>query len=255
MKINKRFLFAGYAVVAAIIVGVVVFLSLGNKEEVEPVVTETEVAKSIREAEEEPITLDISSASSVNVLVNKQNGLSPQDYRPADLVIPGIKVSQNDSRDEKSIRRVIQPDLEMMIKDSIEEDLNLVMNSGFRSFELQSFYFNNYIRNYGEAEARKFSAEPGHSEHQTGLSFDLSYENRNCYLEVCFGKTPAGIWLANNSYKYGFILRYPEGKEGITGYQYEPWHFRFVGKEIAKEIFEKKITYEEYLASLNLIAL
>ncbi|HRV75814.1 MAG: M15 family metallopeptidase [Candidatus Nomurabacteria bacterium] len=199
--------------------------------------------------------LDIKSPTSQYVLVNKTYALNPEDYKPGDLVIPKVQTSSSDSRDEQSIREIIRPSLEKMLNDAKSAKLDLVMNSGFRSFKSQSFYFNNYVKQYGLEEAKKFSAEPGHSEHQTGLAFDLSYKDKKCYLEVCFGDTQAGKWLADNSYKYGFILRYPDGKTDITGYQYEPWHFRYVGKDIAKEIFEKRITYEEYLSSLSLIAL
>jgi len=201
------------------------------------------------------LELDIKSPTSQYVLVNKTYGISPEDYKPGDLVIPDIPVSSGDSSDEKSVRELVRPNLEKLLKDAKSNNLDLVMNSGFRSFKAQGFYFNNYVKQSGLEVAKKFSAEPGHSEHQTGLAFDLSYTDKKCYLDACFGQTDAGKWLARHAHEYGFILRYPDGKTDMTGYQYEPWHFRYVGKDIAKEIFEKKLTYEEFLQKLGLITL
>jgi D-alanyl-D-alanine carboxypeptidase len=201
----------------------------------------------------EGIKLNITDPASLQVLVNKNHPLEPQDYRPADLVADVVPTVSSDSSDERSVRAVIRADLEKMFADAKSSGLNLMMNSGFRSSEKQAFYYNNYVRQSGEAAANKFSAKPGYSEHQTGLSLDISYADRKCYLEECFGDSAAGKWLATNSYKYGFILRYPKGKEDITGYQYEPWHFRYAGKELAKEIYEKNLSYEEYLQSLGLL--
>jgi D-alanyl-D-alanine carboxypeptidase len=201
------------------------------------------------------VELNITSADSQYVLVNKKFGLEPVDYRPEDLVIPKVNLTASDSNDEKSVRELITPNLEEMLTAAKKVNLDLTMNSGFRSSKLQAFYFNNYVKQSGLEAAKRYSAEPGHSEHQTGLSFDLSYTDRKCYLDACFGETDAGVWLAENAHSYGFILRYPKDKEEITGYQYEPWHFRFVGKDIATEIFDQKLSYEEYLANLNLISL
>lgn len=199
--------------------------------------------------------LDINTASSQYVLVNKTHPLNPIDYRPADLVSSVVATSSSDSSDEKSIRELIKPELVQMFTDAKAANLDLIMNSGFRSSKLQSFYYNNYVKNSGQDAANRFSAKPGYSEHQTGLAFDVSYASRKCYLEVCFAETEAGKWLADNAHKYGFILRYPNGKESVTGYQFEPWHFRYVGKEVAKAIYDKSTTYEEYLQELNLITI
>ncbi len=113
--------------------------------------------------------------------------------------------------------------------------------SGFRSYTLQQSLYSRYVAQYGEAKASTFSAKPGQSEHQTGLAFDVGALDDN------YGNTPAGKWLASNAYKYGFIIRYLKGKEGITGYQYEPWHIRYVGTTHAKKIYDRGVTLEEYL--------
>ncbi len=113
--------------------------------------------------------------------------------------------------------------------------------SGFRSYSRQKTIYNNYVAIDGVAKADTYSARPGHSEHQTGLAFDVGAIDDN------YGNTAAGKWLANNAHKYGFIIRYPKGKTHITGYKYEPWHIRYIGTNHATTIYNKQITLEEYL--------
>lgn len=113
--------------------------------------------------------------------------------------------------------------------------------SGFRSYSFQKDLYNYYVRIDGQKEADTYSARPGHSEHQTGLAFDIGDISDN------FGNTARGRWLKNNCATYGFIIRYPKGKEKITGYSYEPWHVRYVGIEHAKNIMKSGLTLEEYL--------
>lgn len=113
--------------------------------------------------------------------------------------------------------------------------------SGYRSYETQKNLYNNYVASYGQTNADTFSARPGHSEHQTGLAFDVGEIDDN------FGNTPAGMWLKNNCASYGFIIRYTKGKESITGYKSEPWHIRYVGVEHAQRIMSQNICLEEYL--------
>lgn len=113
--------------------------------------------------------------------------------------------------------------------------------SGFRSYETQKYLFNSYAARNGYEKANTFSALPGQSEHQTGLAFDVGEISDN------YGNTRAGIWLRDNAHRYGFIIRYLKGKENITGYKYEPWHIRYVGVNVATEIYNASITLEEYL--------
>lgn len=113
--------------------------------------------------------------------------------------------------------------------------------SGFRSYSTQVGLYNRYVSMYGQAAADTFSAKPGHSEHQTGLSFDVGSIDDN------YGSTPAGKWLENNCYKYGFIIRYPQNKQNITGYQYEPWHIRYLGNPTATNVYNSGLCLEEYL--------
>lgn len=128
------------------------------------------------------------------------------------------------------------------------EDFSLVAFSTYRSFDYQTDLYKRYVERDGVEEADRYSARPGYSEHQTGLAFDIGEVNREeHWVSSSFGGTEAGKWLATNAHTYGFILRYPEGKEFVTGYMHESWHFRYVGEEIAQDIYKNKGTLEEYL--------
>ena len=138
---------------------------------------------------------------------------------------------------------------EQMATDAKALGFDLVAFSGFRSYEYQTTLYNNYVNRDGKEAADRYSARPGHSEHQTGLAFDIGEKSReDLWLTAEFGETPAGKWLADNAYKYGFILRYPEGKEDVTGFMYEAWHFRYLGVEKATEVKQTGLTLEEYLS-------
>ncbi len=127
-----------------------------------------------------------------------------------------------------------------MAADAAKDGLSLSICSGFRSYELQNQLYTNYCNRDGKAAADRYSARPGHSEHQTGLAMDINMASD------AFNDTPEAKWLAENCWKYGFIIRYPQGKEEITGYKYESWHCRYLGKEWAKTIFDSGKTLEEY---------
>ena len=122
-----------------------------------------------------------------------------------------------------------------------EEDRNIYIGSDFRDYNYQVTIYQNYSELYGWEMADTFSARPGHSEHQTGLTIDCNT------IDDAFGETPEAEWLAQHCAEYGFIIRFPEGKEDITGYKYEPWHIRYVGVDVAKEINSLNLTLEEYL--------
>ncbi|MEK5330996.1 MULTISPECIES: M15 family metallopeptidase [unclassified Lysinibacillus] len=138
--------------------------------------------------------------------------------------------------------------LNKMIAEAKQQGFNLVAFSGYRSYEYQTTLYNNYVKRDGQAAADRYSARPGFSEHQTGLAFDIGEVGKDdLWLTEEFGETPAGQWLFNNAAQFGFILRFPQNKEDITGYMYESWHYRFVGVDIAKKIKEQNLTLEEYL--------
>ncbi|MDE6834688.1 MAG: D-alanyl-D-alanine carboxypeptidase family protein, partial [Ruminococcus sp.] len=122
-----------------------------------------------------------------------------------------------------------------------KEGLNIYMSSGYRSYDYQNTLYNNYVSWHGKVSADTFSARPGHSEHQTGLAIDVND------ISDSFANTPEAVWLAQHAHEYGFIIRYPKGKENITGYQYEPWHIRYLGVETATAVYNSGLTLEEYL--------
>ena len=136
----------------------------------------------------------------------------------------------------------VQSQANLMFADAKAVGLNIYLSSGFRSYSTQKNIYNNYVSRDGKAKADTYSARPGHSEHQTGLAFDVNQ------IDNSFDNTPEAIWLSNNCYKYGFILRYPKGKDNETGYMYESWHFRYVGTDLASKLYNNGdwITMESY---------
>lgn len=133
-----------------------------------------------------------------------------------------------------------------MASDARKKNVKIQVISGFRSYSYQKNLYERYVKTYGEKEASRFSAKPGHSEHQTGLTFDIGGPDQAHWLKQSFDQTAEGKYLASNAHRYGFIMRYPKGKESITGYMYEPWHFRYAGVERAINIYNSKKTMEEY---------
>ena len=128
-----------------------------------------------------------------------------------------------------------------MVAAAKKDGISLWIISGYRSYETQKAVYNNYVANNGQADADTYSARPGHSEHQTGLAFDINE------ISYSFGDTPAGKWVAENAAQYGFIVRYPQEKQHITGYIYEPWHLRYLGTEMAMAVYNSGLCLEEYL--------
>ncbi|MEH7124821.1 M15 family metallopeptidase [Bacillus sp. JJ1532] len=180
------------------------------------------------------------------VLVNKQYSL-PDGYAPEDLIMPAVMFSFGEQDIEKAyLRDAAAKALEAMFTEAKKQDIHLFAVSGYRSFDRQRAVFDAEVNKYGEEKAIQAVAIPGSSEHQTGLAMDISSQSANFELSEEFGETMEGKWAAENAHRFGFILRYPKGKEEITGYKFEPWHFRYVGKEAAAVIFEKQLTLEEY---------
>jgi D-alanyl-D-alanine carboxypeptidase len=188
----------------------------------------------------------IQNPLNVLALVNKMVAL-PDNYNPTDLVKPNVSFSFGNETIEKSLmRKEAALALEKMFTEAKASGIELYAVSGYRSYDRQQILFDAEVKKSGEEKAAQVVAVPGNSEHQSGLAMDISAKSANLSLTESFGETNEGKWLAANAHKYGFILRYPKGKETITGYQYEPWHFRYVGVDAAQTIFEKNITLEEY---------
>lgn len=180
------------------------------------------------------------------VLVNKNFGL-PVGFKPPDLVIPDVTFSFTEDLPKKQMREEAAVQLEKMFIKASEDNINLFAQSGFRSYARQEAIFAYNANKFGEEQANKYSARPGESEHQTGLAMDVTSRSINFQLIEEFGETKEGKWIEENGSQFGFIIRYPKGKEHITGYIYEPWHLRYVGQEVALYINNKQITLEEFI--------
>ena len=181
------------------------------------------------------------------ILINKQNPVD-QAYKPEDLT-PIKYYASNRSEAGRYMRKEAAGQFHKLVEAAAAEGHELVMTTAYRSYGFQQTLWNNYVASEGEAAASRFSARPGQSEHKSGLAVDVSAPSVYYALTDSFGETEEGIWLAQNAHRFGFIIRFPEGKEDITGYLYEPWHIRYVGEPVAAEIYAKDITLEEYLAS------
>ncbi len=180
------------------------------------------------------------------VVVNKKYSL-PIDYKPSDLVVPNVSFSYSGVLEQSYMRAPAAKQMEKMFAAAKKEGVTLNAVSGFRSGERQKVLYNNYVARDGKAAADQYSARPGHSEHQTGLTFDISAPSDGNGLTAALGDTKEGKWIANNAAKYGFIVRYDRGFQSRTGYTYEPWHIRYVGVDVATQIKNNGQTLEEYM--------
>jgi D-alanyl-D-alanine carboxypeptidase len=187
----------------------------------------------------------INDPVSIWAVVNKGRAL-PASYSPQDLLAPNVPLRLPATDPEMQIRTVAAPLLQQMFDEALKQNVHLMLSSGYRSYALQSIVYGSYVNSQGQKSADSSSAKPGHSEHQTGLAIDIEPTNRDCEVELCFANTPEGKWLAANAYKYGFIIRYQKGQEKLSGYDYEPWHVRFVGKELAAQIHTSNQTLEQF---------
>ncbi|MEK4299969.1 D-alanyl-D-alanine carboxypeptidase family protein [Oceanobacillus sp. FSL W8-0428] len=183
-------------------------------------------------------------------LVNKSFAL-PEDYIPEDLMVPDVPFPFTEDLPKKYMRENAAHALEDLFDAAEDAGLELFAQSGYRSYDRQVEVFSANASQHGEDYANTFSARPGESEHQTGLAMDVTSAEVNLELVTEFGETEEGKWLAENAPEFGFIIRFPEGKEDITGYQYEPWHVRYVGEKTAKYVTEKGITFEEYIEQFD----
>ena len=174
------------------------------------------------------------------MLVNKYHGLS-EDYNPENLVKVGSRYAYEGHRIIEEVYQAFKD----LADEARGEGYTIVINSSYRSFSSQNSLWQAIRSNQGTRVADQRSARAGFSEHQTGYAIDVAdfYDTGND-----FGKTEAYKWMIENSYKFGFILRYPKHAENITGYSYEPWHYRYIGKEMAKKVYDEGITFDEYYA-------
>ncbi|WP_054956175.1 M15 family metallopeptidase [Paenibacillus dakarensis] len=223
----------------------------GNGGQADPVMAKRSENSLQATAREQNGKTVVTNEESVTVVVNKSRSL-PDGYEPPDLTEPNVPFSFEESHEKRKMRKEAAEALETLFKAADSEGIELRAVSGYRSYSRQKSVYENHVATKGQAEADRISAAPGTSEHQTGLTIDVSSPSAGNALEQSFGQTKEGIWLAENAPKYGFIIRYPEGQEGITGYVYEPWHIRYVGEDLAPDIAESGLTLEEYFDEANL---
>lgn len=185
----------------------------------------------------------------LDMIVNKSRNL-PSEYVPDDLVT--VEVSTCLTNPEvNQLRRVASDALTDLFKGAELDGLTLVARSGYRSYNTQTGLYNGYISRHGQDYADMYSAVPGQSEHQSGLAMDITADSAGLQLEDYFGDTAEGIWVSKHAHEYGFIIRYPKDMEDITGYLYEPWHLRYLGVDLAGEVYESGLTLEEYFMSFE----
>lgn len=191
----------------------------------------------------------ISNPDELLTLVKKGFYL-PDDYEP-ELVEPDIPIApdcENSQMTPETSKALTE-----MYKAAKKEGLELVLNSAYRSYETQVAIYDDFETRYGGQYASEYVAAPGASEHQTGLGLDLTSQSVVDGKKITFGDTEEYRWVVENCYKYGFIIRFEDGTDGITGIAHEPWHLRYVGEEVAKEIVKNKWTFEEYCLYNNVM--
>ncbi|MFF2050605.1 M15 family metallopeptidase [Leifsonia sp. NPDC058194] len=172
------------------------------------------------------------------VVVNKPRALQPLAFTPPELVYPDVSyVNRQPMRPEVADALVA-----MFHAGTQEAGLGFSVQSAYRSFDSQTRVYDDDVARNGQAYADTDTARPGHSEHQTGLAVDISAVPARCSLAACFADTPQGQWLAANAWRFGFLLRYPADKVAVTGFTFEPWHFRFVGVPLATQMHATGVT-------------
>ena len=183
------------------------------------------------------------------ILVNKNNKAPAV---PVTLVKPDVQPTREAVSENIYMRPEAAAALEDLFEAAAQDGITLYATSGYRSYSTQKAIFERKLERMDEKQANASVAKPGYSEHQTGLAMDIEGETtKGTGLTEAFCVSPEGIWAAEHCAEYGFIIRYPKGKTRITGYIYEPWHLRYVGKEAAAEITELGVTFEEYIQALR----
>jgi D-alanyl-D-alanine carboxypeptidase len=184
----------------------------------------------------------IDEADSLWVVVDKLRRLTPKRYAPKGLTTMSVPHVYT-----PVLRRDAAKAYQRMFRAARRDGIDLVVQSSYRSYATQVSVYNRGVEASGREAADQKIARPGYSEHQIGLSVDIAAADRACTIRACFGRTPEGKWLMRNAPRFGWHLRYPKGKTAITGYIYEPWHWRFVGVELAMELsLTPRITLEEF---------
>lgn len=241
---KKRYIYLGIIVLA--LLGLAGYLFFNNQSATAPVVKNTNTSDDTSPAKTDQNqttvpNFDKSQYSLTNptskwLVVNKTRPLQPKDYAPTDLVSVG---GGQTMRSEAAVA------LGQLQTNARQAGLIITAASGYRSYNTQVQVYNNEVQAYGQAVADSESARPGTSEHQTGWAVDVA--GGGCSVDDCFANTAEGKWVALHAAEYGFIVRYPEGKQNVTGYRYEPWHLRYIGSDLSQEMAKQNIkTLEEF---------
>ena len=198
-----------------------------------------------------PIVVN-TDTSTVTFLVNREYPL-PEGFVPDSLTTPDVLFPFSDTSIDKAKMTPEAGEALARLFDAAYDEAGLTLYgvSAYRSYARQYTIYATNLATRGLAHTNRYSAAPGRSEHQTGLAIDISCASENFTLETTFADTPEGIWVAKNAHRFGFILRYPKDKEDITGYNYEPWHIRYVGTELAGQLYETGLTLDEYYGVPN----
>ena len=180
----------------------------------------------------------IDDPMSIWVVADKLRPLNPANFKATDLVTANVPYAAN-----ATMRAEAASALERMVAVAVAEGAGgMMVQNAFRSYETQVSVYAGHVNRLGKARADVGSARPGHSEHQTGLSADIAPDNGQCSVKECFADTTQGIWLAENAWRFGYHLRYPDGKTEVTGYLFEPWHYRYVGVNLSTEMHQQGVT-------------
>ncbi len=193
----------------------------------------------------------VNDPESITVIVNKKRSL-PDGYIPPDLVVPNVAFSYSGVLEKSHMRKEAAGALEQLFAASKKDGLDLRAVSGYRSYKRQVSIYKNNVATKGQEYTDRVSARPGTSEHQTGLAIDVSGPGIGYGLEQSFGATKEGKWLKEHAPEYGFVIRYTENGESSTGYTWEPWHIRYIGKDIAQDVTSKGMTLEQYFDQKNI---
>ena len=218
-----------------------VLLACGGASAPAPSPTPTEPAAPT--ATPAPGGVQVVACGDILAPVDKQHRLDA-DCEPGDLVALPARFL---AADGQQLRAEAAAAMVELLEAALADGHELFVLSAYRSYELQRQVFQWHVDTYGREEAERVSARPGHSEHQLGTAADVTSRSVGLELVKAFGDTPEGRWVAENAHRFGFIVSYPEGQEAVTGYDYEPWHLRYVGKSVAREVVASGLTLHEFL--------
>lgn len=210
------------------------------EETATPEATETPTPTPTVDPESDP---RFTSTDSVLIIANKKHKL-PDGYEPSDLTLLTVSTAYGDVYMKAEAAQAMSN----MIAAANAEGVYPVVTTAYRDYAFQESLYNGYVERDGVEAADTYSSRPGYSDHQTGLAADISCESNSYNLNQEFENTAEGQWLAQHAHEYGFVMRYPNGKEAVTGYTYEPWHFRYIGVEEATNLYnsDPNMTMEEY---------